>query len=80
MGWPSEINGARYTLEQLKGDPSLMYGRPLLKIPVIPIGYGDAQNILKGLEGKPLPNEDWKTGLNLTSVYKNFFLKFFFIN
>ena len=69
MGWPSEENGARYDIDQLREDPSLMYGKPLLKIPVIPIGYGDAQNILKGLTGSPLPSEDWKTGLNLTSVF-----------
>eukprot|EP01091_Cochliopodium_minus_P012383 TRINITY_DN3737_c0_g1_i1.p1 TRINITY_DN3737_c0_g1~~TRINITY_DN3737_c0_g1_i1.p1 ORF type:complete len:725 (-),score=190.42 TRINITY_DN3737_c0_g1_i1:246-2420(-) len=68
MGWPSEQDGARYSLDQIRTDPDTMYGLPMLNIPVIPIGYGDAQNILKGLAGGPLPDPSWESGLNLTSV------------
>ena len=38
----------------------------LLKIPVLPISYHDAQPLLAGLEGPVVPEEDWRGGLPMT--------------
>jgi len=38
----------------------------LIKIPVLPISYHDAQPLLAGLEGPVVPEEDWRGGLPMT--------------
>ena len=38
---------------------------PILKIPVLPISYGDAERFLAGLQGRVVP-ADWRGGLPIT--------------
>lgn len=40
--------------------------RTLVKIPVLPISWGDALPILEQLRGTPAPNDDWKGALPIT--------------
>ncbi len=35
----------------------------IARIPVLPIGYGPATELLQGLRGAPLPGQDWQGGL-----------------
>ncbi len=44
---------------------SVQEARTVLKIPVLPISYADAQPLLEGLEG-PVAPEDWRGGLPIT--------------
>lgn len=45
---------------------SVKDGVGLPKIPVHPIGYSDAEMLLKNLGGTPAPNNIWKGGLNIS--------------
>ncbi len=40
--------------------------RTLVRIPVLPISWGDALPILEQLRGTPAPNDDWKGALPIT--------------
>lgn len=40
--------------------------RTLVRIPVLPISWGDAYPILEQLRGEPAPNDDWKGALPFT--------------
>lgn len=55
-GWGSEPGGRKNRIED---------SQTILKIPVLPISYGDATPILKQLKGKVVPNE-WKGALPFT--------------
>jgi N-acetylated-alpha-linked acidic dipeptidase len=55
-GWGSEAGGRKNRIED---SPTI------LKIPVLPISYGDAAPILRQLKGKVVPNE-WKGALPFT--------------
>jgi N-acetylated-alpha-linked acidic dipeptidase len=55
--WPSEVGGPALSGNQFFND-SLMVGNPLTTVPVQPMGYGDANEVLKGLGGVRLP-PDW---------------------
>jgi N-acetylated-alpha-linked acidic dipeptidase len=55
-GWGSEPGGKKLRIED---------ATTILKIPVLPISYGDATPILKQLKGKVVPNE-WKGALPFT--------------
>jgi N-acetylated-alpha-linked acidic dipeptidase len=55
-GWGSEPGGKKNRLED---------AQTILKIPVLPISYGDAAPILRQLKGKVVPNE-WKGALPFT--------------
>ena len=55
-GWGSEAGGKKNRIED---SPTI------LKIPVLPISYGDAAPILRQLKGKVVPNE-WKGALPFT--------------
>jgi N-acetylated-alpha-linked acidic dipeptidase len=55
-GWPSEPGARRLTIEE---------ARTILKIPVLPISWADAQPLLERLEG-PLAPEAWRGALPLT--------------
>lgn len=55
-GWASEPGGRKLTREE---------SATILKIPVLPIGYGDALPILKQLKGPVAPVE-WRGGLPVT--------------
>ncbi len=52
-GWPSTQGAKRISPE--KSDAP--------KIPVIPMGYGNATELLKGLKGAKLPAQSWQGGL-----------------
>ena len=52
-GWPSTPGAKRITPEQSDAP----------KIPVIPMGYGNASELLKGLKGAKLPAQSWQGGL-----------------
>ena len=53
-GWPSTPGARRLTPEE-SGAP---------KIPVIPMGYGNAAELLRGLKGQNLPSQGWQGGLD----------------
>jgi len=53
-GWGAKAGGRR--LDRAQADV-------LLKIPVLPISYGDALPLLKALGGPLAPNDDWKGAL-----------------
>jgi N-acetylated-alpha-linked acidic dipeptidase len=55
-GWGSEAGGKKNRIED---------SQTILKIPVLPISYGDAAPILRQLKGKVVPNE-WKGALPFT--------------
>src|SRR6188768_1396969 len=55
-GWGSEPGGKKNRIED---------SLTILKIPVLPISYGDAAPILRQLKGKVVPNE-WKGALPFT--------------
>lgn len=55
-GWGSEAGGRKLRMEE---------AQTILKIPVLPISYGDALPILRQLKGKVVPNE-WKGALPIT--------------
>jgi N-acetylated-alpha-linked acidic dipeptidase len=55
-GWGSEPGGRKNRIED---------SQTILKIPVLPISYGDAAPILRQLKGKVVPNE-WKGALPFT--------------
>ena len=55
-GWGSERGGKKNRIED---------SQTILKIPVLPISYGDAAPILRQLKGKVVPNE-WKGALPFT--------------
>jgi N-acetylated-alpha-linked acidic dipeptidase len=55
-GWGSETGGKKNRIEDAV---------TILKIPVLPISYGDAAPILRQLKGKVVPNE-WKGALPFT--------------
>ena len=55
-GWGSEAGGRKNRIEDAV---------TILKIPVLPISYGDAAPILRQLKGKVVPNE-WKGALPFT--------------
>jgi N-acetylated-alpha-linked acidic dipeptidase len=55
-GWGSEPGGRKDRIED---------SQTILKIPVLPISYGDATPILRQLKGKVVPNE-WKGALPFT--------------
>jgi N-acetylated-alpha-linked acidic dipeptidase len=55
-GWASEPGSKRLTREE---------ARSLMKIPVIPISYADAQPLLESLEGAVVP-EAWRGALPIT--------------
>ncbi len=55
-GWGSEAGGRKLRIEE---------AQTILKIPVLPISYGDALPILRQLKGKVVPNE-WKGALPIT--------------
>ena len=55
-GWGSEAGGRKNRIED---------SQTILKIPVLPISYGDATPILRQLKGKVVPNE-WKGALPFT--------------
>src|SRR6187401_117822 len=55
-GWGSEPGGKKNRIED---------SLTILKIPVLPISYGDATPILRQLKGKVVPNE-WKGALPFT--------------
>ncbi len=55
-GWGSEAGGKKNRIED---------SLTILKIPVLPISYGDAAPILRQLKGKVVPNE-WKGALPFT--------------
>ncbi|MBY0496194.1 MAG: M28 family peptidase [Cyanobacteria bacterium] len=55
-GWGSEAGGKKNRIED---------SQTILKIPVLPISYGDATPILRQLKGKVVPNE-WKGALPFT--------------
>ena len=55
-GWGSEAGGRKNRIED---------SQTILKIPVLPISYGDAAPILRQLKGKVVPNE-WKGALPFT--------------
>lgn len=55
-GWGSEAGGKKARIEDAE---------TILKIPVLPISYGDALPILRQLKGKVVPNE-WKGALPIT--------------
>jgi len=55
-GWGSEPGGKKNRIED---------SQTILKIPVLPISYGDAAPILRQLKGKVVPNE-WKGALPFT--------------
>jgi N-acetylated-alpha-linked acidic dipeptidase len=55
-GWGSEPGGKKNRIED---------AQTILKIPVLPISYGDAAPILRQLKGKVVPNE-WKGALPFT--------------
>jgi len=55
-GWGSEPGGKKNRIED---------SLTILKIPVLPISYGDAMPILRQLKGKVVPNE-WKGALPFT--------------
>ena len=55
-GWGSEPGGKKNRIEDAE---------TILKIPVLPISYGDAAPILRQLKGKVVPNE-WKGALPFT--------------
>ena len=55
-GWGSEPGGKKNRIED---------SQTILKIPVLPISYGDALPILRQLKGKVVPN-DWKGALPIT--------------
>jgi N-acetylated-alpha-linked acidic dipeptidase len=55
-GWGSEAGGKKNRIEDAV---------TILKIPVLPISYGDAAPILRQLKGKVVPNE-WKGALPFT--------------
>ena len=55
-GWGSEAGGRKLRMDE---------AQTILKIPVLPISYGDALPILRQLKGKVVPNE-WKGALPIT--------------
>jgi N-acetylated-alpha-linked acidic dipeptidase len=55
-GWASEPGSKRLSRDEAQS---------LMKIPVIPISYGDAQPLLESMEGKVVP-EPWRGALPLT--------------
>ena len=55
-GWGSEKGGRKLAVADSK---------TILKIPVLPIGYADAQPLLEALEG-PVAPEEWRGALPLT--------------
>ncbi|HWI16544.1 MAG TPA: transferrin receptor-like dimerization domain-containing protein, partial [Vicinamibacterales bacterium] len=55
-GWGSEAGGKKLRMEE---------SQTILKIPVLPISYGDALPILRNIKGKVVPNE-WKGALPIT--------------
>jgi N-acetylated-alpha-linked acidic dipeptidase len=55
-GWGSEAGGRKLRMEE---------SQTILKIPVLPISYGDALPILRNIKGKVVPNE-WKGALPIT--------------
>ncbi|MFM8536018.1 MAG: M28 family peptidase [Acidimicrobiia bacterium] len=55
-GWGSEAGGKKLRIDE---------AQTILKIPVLPISYGDALPILRQLKGKVVPNE-WKGALPIT--------------
>ncbi len=52
-GWPSTDGAKRLTLDQMD----------LPHIPVIPIGYGNAIELLRDLHGADIPDQSWQGGL-----------------
>lgn len=55
-GWASEPGAKRLSLQEV---------RTLMKIPVLPISYGDALPLLRELEG-PMTPDDWRGALGIT--------------
>lgn len=55
-GWASEKGGRKLAIAEAK---------TIMKIPVLPISWGDAQQILEALKG-PLVPRDWRGGLPMT--------------
>ena len=53
-GWPSTPGAKRITPEESSAP----------KIPVIPMGYGNASELLRGLRGANLPVQAWQGGLD----------------
>jgi hypothetical protein len=59
--WPSEYGGPRVQMSDLHDDAA-MFGNPLPKIPIQPMGYGDAAHLLKNIGGNAMPDEAmWKS-------------------
>jgi N-acetylated-alpha-linked acidic dipeptidase len=56
-GWGSRAGGEKMDVEDVT---------TIMKIPVLPISWGDALPLLKALGGPVAPNNDWKGGLPLT--------------
>ena len=55
-GWASEAGGRKLPISEAK---------TLVKIPVMPISYGDAMPLLENLRGPMVP-ADWRGGLPIT--------------
>ena len=55
-GWASEAGGRKLSIPEAKS---------IMRIPVLPISYADAQQILDGLKG-PLVPRDWRGSLAVT--------------
>ncbi|MBI3792286.1 MAG: M28 family peptidase [Gemmatimonadetes bacterium] len=53
-GWPSTPGAKRITPEESSAP----------KIPVIPMGYANAAELLRGLKGAKLPDQSWQGGLD----------------
>ena len=51
-GWPSTRGARRIPADSM----------PVPRIPVVPMGYGNAEKLLRGLTGKPIP-QGWQGGL-----------------
>lgn len=54
-GWPSEPGAERVPESEMQG---------IARIPVLPIGYGTAEQLLRDLDG-PVPPEDWRGALDV---------------
>ncbi len=53
-GWPSTFDARRVPEAQMEG---------IARIPVLPVGYAAAAELLEDLRGAPLPEQSWQGGL-----------------
>ncbi len=53
-GWPSTFDAERVVEEDMIG---------IARVPVLPVGYGSAGELLKPLAGADLPDQSWQGGL-----------------